>query len=707
MRSFLLLAALTAPCSAVEERAAANPIRKVVTMLQMMQKKVEAEGEKEQDMFDKFMCYCKGGVGDLEKSISEAEAKSGELPSQIEEAVGELKQLKEDLKKAQVDRASAKTAIEEATAIRAKEASAFATESGELKTNIAAIGKAVAALEKGMGGAFLQTSAAATLKNLVENDQKMLDVDREDLTSFLAGESTNEYAPASGAIVGILKQMGDTMSATLADITKTEEASLATFDELVKAKTEEIDALTAAIEDKTQRIGDLGVQIVGMKDDLSDVEESLVEDKKFLAELQKSCSTKEKEWAEICKTRSEELLALADTIKILNDDDALELFKKTLPGASSFLQVQVSSESMRQQALSLLETFRSTKKHDRQRVDFIVMAIRGKKVGFDKIIKMIDDMVILLKEEQVDDEAKKEYCEMSFDQADDKKKGLERAAGKLEKAIDEAKESVATLIDEIKSLGDGIVALDKTVAEATVQRKEENSDYTTLMASDGTAKEILAFAKNRLNKFYNPKLYKAPPKRELSEEDRITLNMGGSLAPTAAPGGIAGTGIGFAQRVAPGPPPETAKAYSKKSGESGGVIAMIDALIKELDMEMTEAETNEKNDQEEYEELMADSAEKRAADSKSLAQKEGQKADTEAALVDFESESTSTAKALMATIEYIGQLHGECDWLIKYFDIRKEARTGEIDALGKAKAVLNGSDYSLMQTKSHTFLRRA
>merc|ERR1712232_1285656 len=98
--------------------------------------------------------------------------------------------------------------------------------------------------------------------------------------------------------------------------------------------------------------------------------------------------------------------------------------------------------------------------------------------------------------------------------------------------------------------------------------------------------------------------------------------MGGTLAPTAAPGGIAGTGNGLFQRVAPGPPPETAKAYSKKSEESGGVIAMIDTLIKELDTELTEAETEEKLAQEEYEELMADSAAKRVADSKSVAEKE-------------------------------------------------------------------------------------
>merc|ERR1719199_2231314 len=174
-------------------------------------------------MFDKFMCYCKSGVGDLETSIADAEAKSGELPSQIEEAEGELTQLKEDLKKAQADRAAAKTAIEEATAIREKEAAAFATESGELKTNIAAIGKAVTALEKGMGGAFLQTAAADTLKKLVLNSEKLQDVDREDLTSFLAGES--QYAPQSGQITGILKQMLDTMNANLAEITATEEAA--------------------------------------------------------------------------------------------------------------------------------------------------------------------------------------------------------------------------------------------------------------------------------------------------------------------------------------------------------------------------------------------------------------------------------------------------------------------------------------------------
>jgi len=671
------LFALALPSQAAEEHAAANPIRKVVTMLQTMQKKVEAEGEVEQELFEKFMCYCKNSGGDLAAGIADAETKVSELPSAVEEAEGQLGQLKEDLKKAQSDRVAAKAAIAEATAIREKEAAEFATLSTDLKTNIAAIGKAVAAIASATGGAFLQTAAAATLKNLVENDQKMMDVDREDITAFLSND--NKYAPASGAITGILKQMQDTMTASLGDATGTEEGSVKSFDQLVAAKNKEIEALTASIEDKTSAIGELGVQIVQMKEDLSDSEESLLEDKKFLADLEKNCATKEKEWAIICKTRSEELLALADTIKMLNDDDALELFKKTLPGASSFMQMQVSSESMRTQALTILAAAKSDKKGDRQRIDYIMLAIRGKKFGFEKVLKMIDNMVELLGTEQQDDADKKEYCEMQLDTADDKKKGLERAEGKLVDAIAQSKETIATLTEEVAALNAGISALDKNVAEATEQRKEENSDYTSLMANDAAAKDILAMAKNRLNKFYNPKLYKEPASfMQVSAHKQLD-------APPAAP--------------------EAPKAFSKKSEESTGVIAMIDGCIKDLDTEMTEAETEEKLAQEEYEEMMADSAAKRAADSKSITAKEGEKASTETALSEQEEEHKSTVNELMATHEYISSLHGECDWLLKYFDVRKEARTGEIDSLKKAKAVLSGADFSLVQTQTRKFLR--
>jgi len=134
---------------------------------------------------------------------------------------------------------------------------------------------------------------------------------------------------------------------------------------------------------------------------------------------------------------------------------------------------------------------------------------------------------------------------------------------------------------------------------------------------------------------------------------------------------------------------------------------MIDLLIKDLDKEMTEAETQEKEDQKDYETMMAESAEKRKTDSQTLAEKESIKADTEAELQAQTEGEAAAQKELSATLEYIASLHSECDWLIQYYDVRKEARAGEIDAIKKAKAILSGADYSLVQVRSHSFLRRA
>merc|ERR1719316_2276649 len=137
-------------------------------MLQMMEKKIAAEGKKEDDLFDKFMCYCKNGGTTLSQSISEAEAKVPAVGSDIEEAEAQLKQDKEDLKQAQTDRAAAKSAMAEATSIREKEAAAFAAEKAELSANIAAMKKATTAIENGMAG-FLQTNTAQWLKQFLLN----------------------------------------------------------------------------------------------------------------------------------------------------------------------------------------------------------------------------------------------------------------------------------------------------------------------------------------------------------------------------------------------------------------------------------------------------------------------------------------------------------------------------------------------------------
>merc|ERR1740122_287173 len=161
-----VVAALSGSSSAVLQQAevALNPIRKVVTLLQAMQKKVEEEGEAEAKLFEKFMCYCKNGAGELEASISAAEDKLASLPEEIKAALGKLEQLKADVKQHQTDKQAAKDAMAEATTIREKEAAAFAKEKTYYDSTITAITKAVAALEKGVGAGFLQTKSARTLR---------------------------------------------------------------------------------------------------------------------------------------------------------------------------------------------------------------------------------------------------------------------------------------------------------------------------------------------------------------------------------------------------------------------------------------------------------------------------------------------------------------------------------------------------------------
>jgi len=362
------------------------------------------------------------------------------------------------------------------------------------------------------------------------------------------------------------------------------------------------------------------------------------------------------------------LVAIGDTIKLLNDDDALELFKKALP-AASLMQLKTTTRATKGRALAALQ---AAGQGD-VRINLIALALKGKKVSFAKVLVMIDDMVALLGKEQNDDNDKKEYCEKMIDQTEDNLKALELRVSDLGKAIADHKESIASLTEELAALADGIKALDKQVSEATEERKEEHEDNTETLASNNAAKELIGMAKNRMNKFYSPKLYKAPP------------------APAADVAFVSRSG------VAPPPPPETFGAYAKKGDESTGVIAMMDMMVADLDKEITEIETEEKENQKEYEQFMSDSAGKRASDAKSIEDKEANKADLEATLVTTSEEKGAKTKEAMATAQYLSEVHGDCDWLLSNFAMRKDARAGEIDGLKKAKAVLSGADFSLLQ----------
>merc|ERR550514_1840400 len=330
-------------------------------------------------------------------------------------------QLGSDVETAKASRAAAEAAIEAATAQRNKENGAHTKESSDLTANIGALSGAIPAIEKGMAGGFLQTKAASVLRRLsVQMD--MSSVDRDTLVNFLALKSKAGYVPQSGEILGILKQMKDEMEADLKTANADEAAALGSYDGLVAAKKSEIATLGSEIEDKLTRLANTGVSLAEQKNDKEDTTIQLGEDKKFLADMGAMGANKKAEWDAYKQVQAEELAALADTIKVLNDDDALDLFKQT-----SFLQVQASAGEVRQRALAALASAR-TPGHTRHqsRLDLVEMALRGKATGFEKVIKMIDDLVALLHNEQGDDDAKKAYCESEFDKSDDTHKALSK-----------------------------------------------------------------------------------------------------------------------------------------------------------------------------------------------------------------------------------------------------------------------------------------
>merc|ERR1719201_2764944 len=595
MRSMLALLAFQA-CSGAQ--LAANPIRKIVTLLQNMQKEIEAEGAKEKELFDKFMCFCSGNDSDLKKKAADASAAIEELTAKLKSEEAEKVQLTQELIDHKKDREGAGSDIEEATMLRSKEEAAYSAEKADSETNIAAMAKAIPALEKGMGGAaLLQMPNGNRLKKLVESYPNVDSSDRREAIAFL--EDSSESTGASDQIVGILKAMKDDMEAELKEAIADEEKAVAGYNDLKGSKEKEIEMATEAIETKMARAGELAVSVVQSKDALEDANEEAADTTKFLSTLEKDCATKEADMAERTKMRNMEITAISEAIGILNDDDALDVFKKALPSSFvqtvGFLQKGDAKASRARKAQALLSHVAVNAKDTHLNLLLYTLGSKLKLKsagGFDDVVKMIDDMVVLLGKQQKEDEKQKAYCEAEFDTAADEEAASKTKLAQTDAKLAELTDSIGTLMEEIAGLEASISALDEEVAGATEQRKEEHAAYVAQMQMNEAAMGLVDKAKNRMQKFYNPTLYKAPPKTEMSMEEKIM--QAGSFAQVRA-------------HVAPPPAPEMPSGPVQKNAKSAGVIGLMDSIITDLGNDMKDMEYEEKTAQKDYAELMADS----------------------------------------------------------------------------------------------------
>jgi len=513
---------------------------------------------------------------------------------------------------------------------------------------------------------------------LIETYANINSNDRSNVLSFL--DQTSDYAPQSGQIVGIMKQMKDEMDADLKQATTEEEQSAASFKQLKASKEEEVKLASQAIETKTARSGELAVSVVQTQDSLEDEKDELADAAKFLGNLKEQCATKQKEWDAIVKTRNDEISAISEAIKILNDDDALDVFKKTLPSSAlqtglGFLQRRGGHASALHKARALVAGVASEEHSPALRLMLLSLTSklklqqRAHTENFDVVIKMVDNMVVLLGKEQVEDDTQKEFCNTEFDKAEDEEKATKAKIADLDAAISEMNDSVTQLTEHISTLTAEIQSLDKAVAEATEQRKLEHSDYVGNKQMTGVAKQLVGKARNRMQKFYNPTLYKEPPPAAF-----IQLSRTSRVDQPEAPAG-------------PGP--------FKKNESSAGVINMMDQIIKDLEMGIQEAEHEEKTAQRDYNQLMSDSKENRAENSKSITNKEAAKAQLETKLQQTRQSHFDANTDLDNVHGVINDLHRSCDFLLQNYDVRKEARATERDSLNDAKAVLSGANLGL------------
>jgi len=646
-----------------------NPIRRVVTMLQEMQKSVEKEGETEKELYDKFMCYCETTDGELATSIDQGNTKVSELDSQLQEDTAAKAQMDQDVAQHKSDRTEAEKAMKEATAMRGKEASEFAASSGEMKSNIQAMTAAAAALKKGLSASFLQTQNGAVIRNIVAHTPIIDDTQRDVLMSFLQGGDQMTEG-GTDQIIGIVETMLEEMQGDLKEAEESEAAAVATYNGLMQAKMQETSEATKAIETKMARAGELAVAIATGGADLEDSREALDEDTKMKASLKTDCEQKTKEYVERRSNRADEVTALSETIKILNDDDALDLFKKTMPSAPAapavFLQTGVSSKRQLHRIEHVLNKLHSMDSAHGANYGLMLLQLKTKHASknFDHIVKMIDDMVALLKREQADDDKQKEFCDTELRNGANDKAAAEDTIKSIDSKMAELGEVVETTESEIATLKEGIEALDRTVAGATEMRKQQHAEFSSTAAANQAAIELLEMARNRMNKFYNPSMYKAPE-------------------PTDAPVyGFTQGAVSFVQ----------VSAHARKQ-ESGGVVQLLSTMIGDVEKDSTAAKMEEDSAQTEYEQTMSEAATKRATDSKLLVTKDAFKAELLSKLDDSKSDRSDQTAILDGLNTKIQDLHSSCDFLLDNYDARKEARTSEIDGLHEGAAVLGSAGF--------------
>merc|ERR1719311_676876 len=376
------------------------------------------------------------------------------------------------------------------------------------------------------------------------------------------------YAPQSGEIFGILKQMKETFETNLSSSQKEEMANQKAYEELKAAKEEEIAAGQAQIDSKTQELADTDEKNAQAKEDVEDTKKSLSADEQFLMMLKEKCSMTDGEWEERQKTRQLEMEACSKALAVLSSDDAHDLFTKTFN--PSFVQKESAMHSERRtQASKLLSSVAQKTQNPR----LATLAVRVRLDAFTRVKKAIDDMVSQLLKEKEDEIKHKDFCVDEFNTNELQTEKKERAKSDLIAKIEDLEMTIKQLTEAIDKLKSEIAEMQVQMKRAGEDREKENKEFQMTVADQRATQKLLTAALNILKGFYEKK------------------------AKAAA----------FLQNQQPaGPPPPPGFEAYKKNAAAGGVMGMIQQIIN--DAKAMEAETirSEEDAQKAYEDFVKD-----------------------------------------------------------------------------------------------------
>merc|ERR1719188_1251978 len=463
------------------------------------------------------------------------------------------------------------------------------------------------------------------------------------------------YAPQSGEIFGILRQMLETFESNLSEAQKEEMANQKAYEDLKAAKEAEIAAGMAQIDTKTAELADTDSKNAMAKQDIEDTKASLSADEQFLMMLKEKCQMTDKEWEERQKTRQTEMEAVSKALEVLSGDDAHDLFTRTFNPA--FVQEQSATHSERRARASKLLSSLAQRLHSPR---LSTLANRVRLDAFTRVKKAIDDMIAQLLKEKADEIKHKDFCVEEFNQNQLQTEKKEREKQDLIAKIEDLEITIKQLEDEIAKLKSEIAEMQVQLKRAGEDREKQNKEFQTTVADQRETQKLLQAALKILGEVYG-------------KAEKAALVQGKQ------------------EPVGP-PPPAGFEAY-KKSAASGGVLSMIQQIIS--DAKAMEAETirDEEDAQKAYEDFVKETNASIEAKTKDIANKAEIKAKAEVELVETKKAKEAVLLELEQLSNYNAQLHQSCDFVLKNFELRQTARDEEIEALKQAKAILSGAKF--------------